>query len=30
VVLVEVGGDAQGPFFDFASRELLPALQRLG
>jgi G6PDH family F420-dependent oxidoreductase len=28
VALVQIGGDAQGPFFDFAERELLPALRR--
>jgi G6PDH family F420-dependent oxidoreductase len=30
VAVVQVGADAQGPFFDFASSELLPALRRLG
>jgi G6PDH family F420-dependent oxidoreductase len=29
VALVQVGGDAQGPFFDWAERELLPALRQL-
>jgi G6PDH family F420-dependent oxidoreductase len=29
VALVQVGGDAQGPFFDWAERELLPALREL-
>jgi hypothetical protein len=31
VALVQVGGDVQAPFFDWAERELLPALrQELG
>ena len=29
VALVQVGGDAEEPFFDFAERELLPALREL-
>jgi len=29
VALVQVGGDQQGPFFDWAERELLPALREL-
>jgi G6PDH family F420-dependent oxidoreductase len=29
VALVQVGGDRQGPFLDFAERELLPALSAL-
>ena len=29
VAVVQVGGDDQDPFFDFAKRELLPALRRL-
>lgn len=29
VALVQVGGDQQGPFFDWAEKELLPELRRL-
>lgn len=30
VAVVQVGGDAQAPFFDWAAAELLPALRALG
>lgn len=30
VALVQIGGDSQGPFLDWAADELLPALRRLG
>ena len=29
IALVQVGGDAQGPFLDWAEKELLPALREL-
>jgi G6PDH family F420-dependent oxidoreductase len=29
VAVVQIGGDAQGPFFDWAEAELLPELRRL-
>jgi G6PDH family F420-dependent oxidoreductase len=30
VAVVQIGGDSQDPFFDWAERELLPALRELG
>jgi len=30
VAVVQIGGDAQGPFFEWAERELLPALRAAG
>ena len=29
VAVVQIGGDAQGPFLDWAERELLPALRAI-
>jgi hypothetical protein len=30
VGIVQIGGDTQGSFFEWAERELLPELRRLG